>query len=715
MLLESMQLGRYKLLKRIGGGGMGDVYLAEDPQIGHRVAIKVIKTEATLDLDTIVVENFQEEARAIAQLDHPHIMPLLSYGEEQVHGDTVAYIVMPYRKEGNLIQWMRQHPQPDAITPTERGRLIQQAASALNYAHDRNIIHRDVKPSNFLVRENPDSPRQPDLLLSDFGLAKLMNATSSASQNVRGTPAYMAPEQWSGTAAAASDQYSLAVMAYELLTGRTPFQGNPLQMMNKHLNEEPPLPGSFNPALPDGADKVLLCALRKKPSERYPSVLSFANNLLNALSGLEYIISEPNIEIDGEIETKANTRLQAPPADADEQTVLSNREQEKLTSTVRVSYTGSGQSSTLEIDDTEHAEGEGASGIVQPISVTSLRPRPLRRKILFAVLAAVIVLSLVSSSVTLALLTHNGAGNLARTNTQSAVSNNNSSTGTHVTAHSTSGATVQPTAHQKQKTPTSGAATSTPVGSTPTQQPTSNPPTQPSPSPTSQPTPQPTSQPTPSPTPQPMYCLNVSTQYLALSGTQGQSYSNEPYFTITNCGNVAEAWSAYQNSQGNWIQVSQPSGTLNPGTSQSEGARASLSGLSAGNYTGYLYFDVNSTNKATITISLTVQPPPPCLQSNATSLAFYGTQGQSYSNTVYITIANCSSVAETWTDQQYTTDGNTWICANQHSGTLNPGYQQSIAVDACLAGLGPGTYTGFLYYYVGSTKEVTISVTLTVS
>src|SRR5260370_13252063 len=174
----------------------------------------------------MIMENFQEEARAIAQLDHPHIMQLLSYGEEQVHGDTVAYIVMQYRKEGNLIQWLRQQSKTDVITPVERGRLIQQAASALKYAHDRNIIHRDIKPSNFLVRENLDSPRQPDLVLSDFGLAKLMNATSSASQNVRGPHAYMSPAQWSGTPVAASDQYSLAVMAYEMLNRHTPFQGN---------------------------------------------------------------------------------------------------------------------------------------------------------------------------------------------------------------------------------------------------------------------------------------------------------------------------------------------------------------------------------------------------------------------------------------------------------------------------------------------------------
>src|SRR5260221_4342254 len=126
MLLEDMQLGHYKIIQRIGGGGSGDVYLAEDPKIKQKVAIKVIKTEATLTINDNtmkLMQDFQEEAKAIAQLDHPHILQLLGYGEDQVHGDTIAYIVMPYRQEGNLVQWLQQQPKSNELSLIDRGRL----------------------------------------------------------------------------------------------------------------------------------------------------------------------------------------------------------------------------------------------------------------------------------------------------------------------------------------------------------------------------------------------------------------------------------------------------------------------------------------------------------------------------------------------------------------------------------------------------------------
>ena len=106
----------------------------------------------------------------------------------------------------------------------------------MQYAHDHNVVHQDIKPSNFLIRGNDENPQQPYLQLSDFGVAKISSATSNVSQSVRGTPTYMAPEQWSGNAVPATDQYALAVMAYELLTGRAPFQGGLGQMMYQHMH-----------------------------------------------------------------------------------------------------------------------------------------------------------------------------------------------------------------------------------------------------------------------------------------------------------------------------------------------------------------------------------------------------------------------------------------------------------------------------------------------
>ncbi len=491
MLLEGVRLGRYELVKRIGGGGMGDVYLAEDPQIGQKVAIKVIKTEATLNIDMALMRDFQEEARAIAQLDHPHIMPLLAYSEQEIHGDTVAYIVMPYRKEGNLIQWLRSLPQADPLSPVELGQLIQQAASALKYAHDRNIIHRDIKPANFLVRENPDKPHQPDLLLSDFGLAKLTNATSSASQNVRGTPAYMPPEQWSGTAVAASDQYSLAVMAYEMLTGRIPFQGSPLQMMNQHISATPPAPSSFNTALLEGVDAVLLCALQKKPADRYPSAMDFADNLLNALNGLSYAVTTVDDEAAISAETIANTITKPVIEELKEPS-----EQEFLYATDKKN------TPNLDTD--------------APIRPAVIRSRPDKIKLLFGGLAAAIIFSLVVGSFVLILSPRN-IGKLGKTTAQSAAGNSVSPTVKISPTPSPKPHTPTPTPTTKHKNTggngnsnnsgnnggnnnNNGSGSLPPVVNNPTPTPIPQPTTPPQPTPTPTPVPPP---PTPTPVPPP--------------------------------------------------------------------------------------------------------------------------------------------------------------------------------------------------------------------
>ena len=564
MFLEGVQLGRYMLVKRIGGGGMGDVYLAEDPQIGQKVAIKVIKTEATLNIDTMVIQDFQEEARAIARLDHPHIMQLLGYDEEQVHGDTVAYIVMPYRKEGNLIQWLRGQSKTRKVTLAERVRLIQQAASALKYAHDRNIVHRDVKPSNFLIRENPDRPDEPDLLLSDFGLAQLMNATSSASQNVRGTPAYMAPEQWNGTAIAASDQYSLAIMAYEMLTEHTPFQGNPLQMMHQHLSATPPAPTSFNPDLPAGVDDVLLCALQKDPAARYASITSFAENLLKALNGLEYTVGTLTSGFDAidEGQTIHNThklmlqsaesvllREKDTPADVEE-TGEGKSEVESSALESGVVSESESRTRTLYEEDTEPAQQkqEVASGPLYPlpviVPVKPARRRLTRTKALFSALAAAIILCLIAGSLALALTGHKAANTIASTNTQSLVAHSNTRVSTRVSIGATTPAkaagTPQTTATITISNNGNGSTFPSPSVNYPTRQPTSYPtqqptvyptvqPTQqPTPSPTQQPAPSPTQQPTPSPTPSP---TQPPPSYPNIAGTYNGQIQNRTYST----------------------------------------------------------------------------------------------------------------------------------------------------------------------------------------
>ena len=295
MSLVGQQLGRYRLLRLIGTGGMGEVYLAQDPGINRQVAIKVVRVEAVdyarRNTDTIpgmrsvtgarsmglqdAARMFQREAKAIAMLDHPSILPLYDYGEQSMNGTILTYLVMPYREEGSLANWLQKGGYKLLRIQVVQ-QMLQQAAAALQYAHDHQVVHQDVKPSNFLIRTSRENPKSPDLLLTDFGIAKLSMFTSRASQSIRGTPTYMAPEQWEGRPVPATDQYALAVMLYELLSGRPPFRGTPMQMMYAHVNMQPQAPSTLNPHLSAIIDAVVLRGLAKKPEERFPSIIAFA-------------------------------------------------------------------------------------------------------------------------------------------------------------------------------------------------------------------------------------------------------------------------------------------------------------------------------------------------------------------------------------------------------------------------------------------------------
>ncbi len=287
MPLEGQHLGHYRLLRLLGSGGMGEVYLAEDARIGQQVAIKVIRAEGIAYPQSESAKEaarlFEREAKAIARLDHPNILPLYAYGEETLNDTLLTYLVMPYRKEGTLATWLRQRGGAAPLSPAEVAPLLQQAAAALQHAHSQHVLHQDIKPTNFLIRLHEDHPDRPDLLLSDFGIAKLTSATASASQSIRGTPTYMAPEQWDGHPVAASDQYALAIMVYELLVGHPPFVGNPGQVMRQHYMTPPPVPSSFNEHLSPAIDAVLLRALAKDPEERFPSVTIFAQAFQEAV------------------------------------------------------------------------------------------------------------------------------------------------------------------------------------------------------------------------------------------------------------------------------------------------------------------------------------------------------------------------------------------------------------------------------------------------
>ena len=279
MPLDGLHIGRYHLLRLIGSGGMGEVYLAEDTRINRQVAIKVIRGEAIPYLDTNPSQDaarlFEREAKAIARLNHSHILPLFDYGEDIVNETLLTYMVMPYCQGGSLDAWLRPKSERRSLPPQEAAYLLNQASDALQYAHDQQIIHQDVKPSNFLIRAIRETGL-PDLLLTDFGVAKFIAANSSNSQSIRGTPSYMAPEQWEGNPVTETDQYALGIMAYQLVTGRLPFQGGPGQMMYQHLTNEPQPPSTHVPSLPANVDTVILHALAKKPEDRFASISAFA-------------------------------------------------------------------------------------------------------------------------------------------------------------------------------------------------------------------------------------------------------------------------------------------------------------------------------------------------------------------------------------------------------------------------------------------------------
>ena len=341
MSLQGQQLDRYRILRLLGGGGMGDVYLAEDPRIEQQVAIKVIRSELgpypNASAAGHAVHLFQREARAIARLDHPHILPLFDYGEERIGDMTVIYLVMPYRPEGSLAKWIGQRTQDKLLSPFAVAHFVHQAADALQHAHERGIIHQDVKPSNFLMRERKELP---DLLLADFGIARLMTATSVVSQSVQGTPTYMAPEQCLGHAVPASDQYALAIMTYELLTGHPPFRGPAMQVMFQQIYELPQPPGNLNPHLSKEVDEVLMCALAKQPGERFASISAFSAAFEQAVHNLPQADRAASIP---------SGLLNSAPASGDLRAVLVISEAEARTGTTRVVTLPGGRTAHIQV------------------------------------------------------------------------------------------------------------------------------------------------------------------------------------------------------------------------------------------------------------------------------------------------------------------------------------------------------------------------------
>jgi tetratricopeptide (TPR) repeat protein/uncharacterized protein YraI len=271
--LIDTRLGQYQLTEVVGRGGMAVVYKAFQPSLERFVAIKLLLHHH----DPQFAERFKREARTIANLQHPNILPIYDYGEQE----GMLYLVLQFIENGATLA----DTLGASMEPAPALRLMARVLEALDYAHRRGIIHRDIKPSNILLL----SPRWP--MLADFGIAKLMTDDQRLTMSgmIVGTAAYMSPEQAAGrTVDARTDLYAVGIVLYELLTGRVPFEADtPIAVLIKQSYEPPPPPRSLNPALPEAVETALLRALAKDPADRYQSAAEMAEVLERVAAEIE--------------------------------------------------------------------------------------------------------------------------------------------------------------------------------------------------------------------------------------------------------------------------------------------------------------------------------------------------------------------------------------------------------------------------------------------
>jgi serine/threonine-protein kinase len=278
---EPTQFGRYQVVRVLGRGAMGLVYEGRDPRLDRQVAIKVISTAALADgeLRASYSARFIQEAQAVARLNHPHIVTLYDFGEE----NGVAYMVMELVRGDELAAYfdMSQDFHLD-FTLEDAVRMSCELLDALGYAHRNGVIHRDVKPANVMLSHDLR------VKLTDFGVARMAAVNVDQTEpDMVGTPSFMSPEQITGQAVGPqSDLFAAGIVLYQFLTSERPFRGSGVfAVQQKILYEQPVPPSVLNPLLSPAFDHIVARALAKRPEDRYPSAAAFREDLRRALSG----------------------------------------------------------------------------------------------------------------------------------------------------------------------------------------------------------------------------------------------------------------------------------------------------------------------------------------------------------------------------------------------------------------------------------------------